>query len=79
MYINGVSPGDRIAVVDDVVSTGGTLRATVGALRAADAVVTEVIAVFSKQKDVAALSAELGVPVRYLLAVSSKDGRPALL
>ena len=54
-------------------------RATVGALRAAGAVVTEVIAVFSKQKDVSALSAELGVPVRYLLAVSSKDGRPALL
>ena len=79
MYINGISPGERVAVVDDVVSTGGTLRATVGALRAAGAVVTEVIAVFSKQKDVSELSAELGVPVRYLLAVSSKDGRPALL
>ena len=79
MYINGVSPGERVAVVDDVVSTGGTLRAIVGALRGMGAVVTEVIAVYSKQKDVSGLSEELGVPVRYLLAVSSMGGKPALL
>ena len=79
MYINGVSPGTRVAIVDDVVSTGGTLRAVVGALRDAGAVVTEVVAVYSKRKDVSDLSAELGIPVRYLLAVSSSGGRPALL
>ena len=79
MYINGVSPGTRVAIVDDVVSTGGTLRAIVGALRDAGAVVTEVVAVYSKRKDVSDLSAELGIPVRYLLAVSSMGGKPALL
>lgn len=79
MYVNGVSPGERVAIVDDVISTGGTVRAIVGALRAAGVVVTEVVAVFSKQKDVSSLSEELGIPVRYLLAVSSEGGRPALL
>lgn len=79
MYINGVSPGDRVAVIDDVISTGGTLKAIVAALRGMGAEVTEVVAVYSKQPDISGLSGELGVPVRYLLAVSSAGGRPAVI
>ena len=79
MYINGVRPGDRVALVDDVISTGGTARAVVGALRGAGAVVTEVAAVFSKRADTGPLSSELGVPVRFLLAVSSEGGGPSVL
>lgn len=79
MYINGVSPGDRVAIVDDVVSTGGTLRAVVGSLRSAGAVVTEVVTVFSKCRDMDGLSSELGIPVRSLVSVSSEGGRPRIL
>lgn len=79
MYINGVGAGSRVAILDDVISTGGTVKAVVGALRGAGAEVTEVIAVYSKSRDVSDLERELGVPVRYLLAVSSVGGRPALL
>lgn len=79
MYINGVSPGDRVAVIDDVVSTGGTLKAIVSALREMGAEITEAVAVYSKQPDVSALSEELGVPIRYLLAVSSTEGRPVII
>ena len=32
LYLNGVSRGDRVAIVDDVVSTGGTMRALIQAL-----------------------------------------------
>ena len=79
MYVNGVGPGTRVAVVDDVVSTGGTLKAIVGALGDAGVVVTEVVTVYSKQRDLSGLSAELDVPVRCLLAVSSSGGVPCLL
>ena len=79
MYVNGVGPDTRVAVVDDVVSTGGTLKAIVGALGDAGVVVTEVVTVYSKQRDLSGLSAELGVPVRCLLAVSSSGGVPCLL
>lgn len=79
MYINGVRPGERVAILDDVISTGGTVKAIARALREAGAEVTEVVAVYSKGRDVSALSEDIGAPVRYLLAVSSVGGRPALL
>lgn len=79
MYVNGIVPGTRVAIIDDVISTGGTVKAIIGALRATGITVTEVVAVYSKMKDVSELERELGVTVRYLLAVSSVGGRPALL
>jgi adenine phosphoribosyltransferase len=42
LYINGIRNGDRVVVVDDVVSTGGTLRALLAALRIAGADVADV-------------------------------------
>ena len=34
MYINGIKSGDRVVIVDDVISTGGTMRALVTGLPA---------------------------------------------
>ncbi|MDO5861711.1 MAG: adenine phosphoribosyltransferase [Thermoplasmata archaeon] len=78
MYIDTVEPGERVAIVDDVVDTGGTLRATVRALMEAGVVVTEVAVVFNRSPDVDALSREIGVPIRYLLTVGTEDGRPVI-
>lgn len=79
MYINGIGKGDRVALVDDVISTGGTLRSIAEALSGAGAVVTEVSAVFSKCRDIGKLSEELDIRINYLLEVSSEDGRPRIL
>ena len=79
MYINGVSAADRVMIVDDVISTGGTLSAIIRALRDAGAVVTEVTAVFSKCEDVAGMSEKLGVRINHILSVSSMGGKPHLL
>nr|WP_261596814.1 hypoxanthine/guanine phosphoribosyltransferase [Methanoculleus sp. Afa-1] len=32
LYLNGVNPGDRVVIIDDVCSTGGTLRALISAI-----------------------------------------------
>lgn len=48
LFLNGISPGDRVIVVDDVISTGGTALATLGALDAAGAVTKDVIAVIER-------------------------------
>lgn len=78
LYINGVSAGDRVAIVDDVVSTGGTLEATIGALRSEGVQVTEVVVVFDKSDDLQSISEHLGVPIRSLLSIAVVDGVPTI-
>lgn len=48
MFINGVHEGLRVAVIDDVISTGGTMSAIVSALNMAKAVVTDIVVAVSK-------------------------------
>lgn len=48
MYLNDLQPGERVAILDDVLSTGGTLEAVIEGVRRAGAVVTEIIAVVEK-------------------------------
>lgn len=79
MYINGVSPGDRVVIVDDVVSTGGTLKATVKALNDEGIIVTEICVIYDKCPDTEALSRELGVPIRGIMKVAVVDGKPTVL
>ena len=42
LYLNGITRGDRVIIVDDVVSTGGTMRALLQALGIAGAEVQDV-------------------------------------
>ena len=42
LYLNGIEKGDRVVIVDDVVSTGGTMRALLKALEIAGADVRDV-------------------------------------
>ena len=42
LYINGIQKGERVVIIDDVVSTGGTMRALLKALEIAGADVVDV-------------------------------------
>ena len=48
MYINDVEAGDRVLVLDDVLSTGGTMTAILDALTEMGAEVADVLAVIKK-------------------------------
>ena len=48
MYLNDLKPGERVAIVDDVLSTGGTLESVIEGVRRAGAAVTDIIAVVEK-------------------------------
>ena len=48
MYVNDVDPGDKVLLLDDVLSTGGTLRGITGALEEIGAEVADVVAVIKK-------------------------------
>lgn len=72
MYINDVDEGDRVLVLDDVLSTGGTLRAIIEALDHINADVVDTVAVIKK-----AGSNELeetGHDVKTLITVEVEEG-----
>ena len=75
LYINNVHRGDRIVFLDDVISTGGTLRAIGRALRHIGAELVDVIVVFEKTREKEAFEREVGLPIRTLLKVDVADGR----
>jgi adenine phosphoribosyltransferase len=42
LYLNGVYKGDRVVIIDDVISTGGTMRALLQALEIAGAEIVDI-------------------------------------
>lgn len=68
MYINGVKEGDTAVIVDDMISTGGTMRKIVSALISNGVKVNEVGIVFSKAEDLSAISIP-GINVKTLVNI----------
>ena len=48
MYLNDIKEGERVAILEDVLSTGGTLEAVIEGVQRAGAEVTEIVAVVEK-------------------------------
>ena len=48
MYLNDINEGERVAILEDVLSTGGTLEAVIEGVLRAGAEVTEIVAVVEK-------------------------------
>ncbi len=69
LYINGLGEGDRIVIVDDILSTGGTLRAVLEALRGIRVEVMEIVIVVEKGDGSVkrGLEEEFGVSIRTLV------------
>ena len=78
MYLHGIEPGTRVMIIDDVLSTGGTIRSMVKALKDFGIIVTEAVMILNKSDIADDLSKELDVPIRTILDVSVKDGKPVL-
>lgn len=74
MFINSIDEGDRVVFVDDVLSTGGTIRAIFQALRTLKAVLVDVVIVFNKNPNKEKLEKELGMRIQTLLDVRVVDG-----
>ena len=51
IYLNGVTPTDRVILIDDLISTGGTLVALVKAIREAGAHILEILTIGEKEEN----------------------------
>ena len=75
MYINGLEKGDRVVLLDDLISTGGTL---IGILRALDQIgveVVDVIIVIDKGTGRKKVEEKFGIKVKTLVGIEITDGR----
>lgn len=73
LYINGVSEGDRLLVVDDVISTGNTLAALSEAVELCGAEIERIVVVIRRTGDDEIPS--LPAPVDHLVEVDVVDGQ----
>jgi adenine phosphoribosyltransferase len=74
LFLNGIKRGDRVIVVDDVVSTGGTLLATLQSLKAAGAMVRDVVVVIERGEGAARLRSE-GYDIKTMVKVEVDERR----
>jgi adenine phosphoribosyltransferase len=74
LFLNGINKGDRVIVVDDVISTGGTLLATLESLKVAGAIVKDVVAIIQRGDGVSLLSSK-GYAVKTMVQVEVDDNR----
>ena len=75
MTVNGITKGMRVTVVDDVVSTGGTLDALIRTLQEAGAMVVDVLVPVNKSSGTDIVLKNTGVKVKTMVSVRVEDGR----
>jgi len=75
-YINDISPGERILVVDDVISTGGTLEPILDSLEGMGAILQDIVVAIEKGEGRERLSKERQEwPIRTLAKIEIIDGK----
>jgi adenine phosphoribosyltransferase len=79
MYINGLKPGDRIVIVDDVISTGGTMRALIQAFQKMGVRIVDIIVVIEKGEKKQKIESELNVNIKTLVKVAVINGKLVVL
>jgi adenine phosphoribosyltransferase len=67
LYLNGVYKGDRVVIIDDVVSTGGTMKALLKALEIAGAEVVDVCIAIQRGDP------DIGRPYKSLVKIEVND------
>lgn len=74
LFLNGINKGDRVIVVDDVISTGGTVLATLESLNVAGAIVKDVVIVVQRGDGVQRLRSE-GYAIKTMVQVEVDESR----
>lgn len=75
LYINGVWKGDRIFLIDDVISTGGTMTAVIQALQRIGTDIVDVMAIIEKGDGKDKVENKTGVKVKSLVRANVIDGK----
>ena len=75
LYINSIEKGERILLIDDVVSTGGTYIAIIKALQNMEVEIAEAIAIVEKGEGKAIVKDETGISIMSIVKLDVVDGK----
>lgn len=79
LHVNNVGKEDKVLVIDDVVSTGGTLNALLATLLATGAKTLGALVFLDKGRVRTVLEERHGVPIRVMRTVKVADGKVTIL
>lgn len=76
LFVNGLKKGDRVTVIDDVLSTGGTMRSLLSTLiEDIGCEVVDAMVIIDKSEQDLHFEERYGLSVKYLLKIRITDGR----
>jgi adenine phosphoribosyltransferase len=75
LYINGLKKGDRIVIVDDVLSTGGTLKAVIIVLKKIGVIIKGIFIAIDKGNVAEKIKNEYDVTINTLVNIDVIDGK----
>ncbi|WP_068776135.1 adenine phosphoribosyltransferase [Paenibacillus sp. FJAT-26967] len=75
LYVNGINPGDQVILVDDTISTGGTLISLIDAVRQRGADIAEVLVLVEKvdNRGVERVKTETGLDVKTVMKIQVEE------
>ena len=79
LHVNDVTKGDKVLVIDDVVSTGGTLNALLATLLATGATTLGALVFLDKGRVRTVLEERHGVPIRVMRSVKVEAGKVTIV
>ena len=75
MFINGLRAGDRVVIVDDVVSTGGTLKVLLNVLKDMGVDIVDTIIAIEKGEGRKMVEQETGCKIKTLIKADVVEGK----
>lgn len=78
LYLNGINKGDRVLIIDDVISTGGTMKAVIKALEKAGAVIKDIVVVIERGEGKKIIK-EMGYDLQTLIKIEVDENGVQIL
>jgi adenine phosphoribosyltransferase len=79
LFINGLKKGDKIVIVDDVLSTGGTLKAVVSKINEIDVDIKGVFIAINKGDIVKNILKNFKIDLNILVTIKVEDGKVRII
>ncbi len=79
MYINSITSEDRLLLVDDVLSTGGTMIAVVEGLHRIGAKISDIVVVVNKNRNIEEIEHRIGHKIKAIVNIEIVDKKVRVL